>query len=153
MLYGVSYYHEYQPFERLAEDVRLMAAAGLTVARVGESTWASWEPTDSQFAFAWMDRVVDALHAAGIRVILGTPTYAIPPWLARQHPEIMAAPATGRQTPYGARQNMNHAHPVYRAYAARIIRQVVARYAPHPAIIGYQVDNETSSGPLHNPDV
>ena len=64
MLYGVAYYHEYQPYERLDEDIRLMVEAGLTVVRVGESTWASWEPEDGHFEFAWMDRVIDAMHAA-----------------------------------------------------------------------------------------
>ena len=90
MLYGAAYYHEYQPYDRLADDVRLMREAGLTVMRVGESTWASWEPEDGRFEFAAMDRVIDALHEAGIRVILGTPTYAIPPWLHRKHPDLMA---------------------------------------------------------------
>lgn len=153
MLYGAAYYHEYQPYERLNEDIRLMTDAGLTVVRLGESTWASWEPVDGHFEFAWMDRVIDALHGAGIKVILGTPTYAIPAWLHRKHPEIMAQYAQGKRAYYGGRQNMNHANPTFRHYAERIVRQLVSHYATHPAIIGYQVDNETSSGLLYNPDV
>src|SRR6266700_4154959 len=78
VLYGVSYYHGYMPYERLDKDVELMQQAGVTVVRLGESTWSSWEPRDGQFEFAWMDRVIDALHEAGIKVILGTPSYAIP---------------------------------------------------------------------------
>ncbi len=153
MLYGAAYYHEYQPYERLAEDIRLMREAGLTVVRVGESTWTSWEPQDGQFEFAWMDRVIDAMHEAGIKVIFGTPTYAIPAWLHRKHPDLMAEYARDQRAYYGARQNMNHAHPAFRFYAERVIRQLVSRYATHPAIIGYQVDNETGSGLLHNADV
>ena len=153
MLYGAAYYHEYQPYERLAEDIQLMQQAGLTVVRLGESTWASWEPQDGVFEFAWMDRVIDALHKAEIKVILGTPTYAIPTWMHRKHPDLMAQYDHGKRAYYGARQNMNHTHPAFRYYAERIIRQLASHYAPHPAIIGYQVDNETSSGLLHNPDV
>ena len=153
MLYGAAYYHEYQPYDRLTEDIRLMREAGLTVVRLGKSTWASWEPSDGHFEFSWMDRVIDALHDAGIKVILGTPTYAIPAWLHRKHPEIMAQHAQGERAYYGGRQNMNHAHPAFRWYAERIVRQLVHHYAAHPAIIGYQVDNETSSGLLYNPDV
>jgi beta-galactosidase len=153
MLYGAAYYHEYQPYERLAEDIRLMREAGLTVVRLGESTWSSWEPEDGRFEFAWMDRVIDAMHEAGIKVILGTPSYAIPAWLHRKFPEIMAQYERGSKAYYGARQNMNHAHPAYRFHVERVVRQLVSHYAPHPAIIGYQVDNETGSGLLYNPDV
>ena len=51
ILYGASYYHEYMPYERLEQDVQLMEKAGLTVIRVGESTWSSWEPRDGEFEF------------------------------------------------------------------------------------------------------
>ena len=69
-----------------------MKRAGITVVRVGESTWTSWEPRDGEFQFAWMDRIVDKMHAAGIKVVMGTPTYSIPPWLYAKHPEIMVDP-------------------------------------------------------------
>src|SRR5207244_10236054 len=88
VLYVVSYYTEYMPYERLDKDVELMQKARITVVRVGESTWSSWEPRDGDFQFAWMQRVLDRLHAAGIKVILGTPTYSIPTWLYKEHPEI-----------------------------------------------------------------
>ena len=153
MLYGAAYYHEYQPYERLEKDIALMREMNLTVVRVGESTWHNWEPEDGVFQFEWMDRVIDAMHEAGIKVIFGTPTYAIPTWLVKKHPEIMAQRASGQYVPYGARQNMNLDHPLYRHYAERIIRTLMSRYASHPAIIGYQIDNETTSGQLHNPDV
>jgi len=153
MLYGAAYYHEYQPYERLSDDIALMKEMNLTVVRVGESTWHSWEPQDGVFKLEWMDRVIDAMHDAGIKVIFGTPTYAIPAWLRKKHPEVMAQRTTGNYEPYGARQNMNLAHPLYRHYSERIIRKLISHYAPHPAIIGYQIDNETSSGMLHNPDV
>src|SRR5512133_1648639 len=94
VLYGAAYYHEYMPQERLAKDVALMKDAGYTCVRVGESTWTSWEPRDGDFQFAWMDRIVDAMHRAGIRVIMGTPTYSIPPWLYKKHPEILVTQLT-----------------------------------------------------------
>src|SRR5271157_2672167 len=77
VLYGVAYYPEYMPSDRLDKDVELMQKAGITVVRVGESTWSRWEPRDGDFQFAWMQRVLDRLHQAGIKVILGTPTYSI----------------------------------------------------------------------------
>src|ERR1051326_3117915 len=88
VLYGVAYYPEYMPDDRLDRDVEMMQKAGISVVRVGESTWSSWEPRDGDFQFAWMQRVLDRLHAAGIKAILGTPTYSIPTWLYKEHPEI-----------------------------------------------------------------
>lgn len=96
MLFGASYYHEYQPYERLDDDIRLMTAAGISLVRMGESTWSSWEPEDGRFVVEWMERTIDAFHRAHIKVVLGTPTYAIPPWLHHQHPEIMAHDAGDR---------------------------------------------------------
>ncbi len=145
VLYGVSYYYEYMPYERLEEDVRMMKEAGINFVRAGESTWSSFEPREGEFEFAWLERVLDHLHKAGIKVILGTPTYSIPPWLYKKHPEILVTKLKGEKSFYGPRQNMDVTHPTYLFYAERIIRQVVSRFKDHPAVIGYQIDNETAS--------
>ncbi|HUB29574.1 MAG TPA: beta-galactosidase [Terracidiphilus sp.] len=163
VLYGVAYYNEYMPGDqaaRLEKDVALMKAGGLNVVRMGESTWSLWEPEDGKFDYAWMDRVVDAMGKAGIKVILGTPTYSIPAWMAHQHPEILAdriPPGMfgGQPIPaaYGLRQNMDTDSPAYRFYAERLIRHIVAHYKDNPTVIGWQLDNETSSYDADNPDV
>jgi len=167
VLYGVAYYNEYMPqdtpnaqAERLEKDVALMKGAGLNVVRMGESTWSLWEPEDGKFDYAWMDRIVDAMGKAGIKVILGTPTYSIPAWMAHQHPEIFAdriPPGMfgGKPIPstYGLRQNMDTDSPAYRFYAERLIRHMVAHYRDNPTVIGWQLDNETSSYEAVNPDV
>ena len=167
VLYGAAYYNEYMPqdtptaqAERLKKDVALMRAAGLNVVRMGESTWSLWEPADGQFDYAWMDRIVDAMGEAGIKVILGTPTYSIPSWMAHQHPEILADRIPGGQfggkavpSVYGIRQNMDTDSPAYRFYAERLIRHIVAHYKNNPTVIGWQVDNETSSYDAANKDV
>ena len=143
ILYGASYYHEYMPHERLEQDVQLMKEAGLSVMRVGESTWSSWEPREGEFEFAWMERILDSLNRAGIKVILGTPTYSIPPWLFKKHPEILVTRLGGEKSFYGPRQNMDITHPTYLFHAERVIRRIVSRFRNHPAVIGYQIDNET----------
>ena len=88
VLYGAAYYWEYMPYERLDQDVELMQRAGINVVRLGESSWGLWEPEDGRFEYAWMDRVVDRMHKAGIKVIMGTPTYSVPAWMYKEHPEI-----------------------------------------------------------------
>lgn len=163
VLYGAAYYHEYMPSERLDEDIRLMKRANLTVVRVGESTWSSWEPRDGQFEFAWMDRIVEAMHKAGIKVVMGTPTYSIPPWLFKKHPDILvshmteAPPLGDPYMPsyrgsasggaYGPRQNIDFTHPEYLRHAERVILKIADRYKDHPAVIGWQIDNETGPVP------
>lgn len=151
-LYGAAYYHEYMPSERLDEDIRLMKNAGLTVVRVGESSWGLFEPQEGIFQFEWMDRVINKMHEAGIKVILGTPTYSIPAWLAYKHPEVLAEHTQGRKAYYGIRQNIDFTNPTFKFYSERIIRKLMARYAQHPAIIGYQVDNETEARGVNNRD-
>lgn len=153
ILYGAAYYHEYEPYERLDQDVRMMKDVGLNVVRMGESTWSLWEPEDGQFEYAWMDRVVDAMGKAGIKVIMGTPTYSIPPWLYHEHPEILARPLGGAPVFYGMRQNMDISNPTYRRYCERLITHLAEHYKNNPYVIGWQVDNETSAYGASNPDV
>ena len=163
VLYGAAYYNEYMPGDqaaRLEKDVALMKAAGFNVVRMGESTWSLWEPEDGHFEYAWMDRIVDAMGKAGIKVILGTPTYSIPAWMYHQHPEVLVdrippGEFGGKAEPavYGLRQNMDTDSPAYRFYAERLIRHIVAHYKDNPTVIGWQLDNETSSYGAANPDV
>lgn len=142
ILYGAAYYDEYMPEERLAKDVALLKKAGMNVVRIGESTWSTYEPQPGRFDFSHLRRVLDAMGEAGIHVIVGTPTYAIPTWLARLEPDVLALTHDGQEL-YGRRQNMDITHPGYRFYAERIIREQMKVAAPHPAVIGFQIDNET----------
>jgi beta-galactosidase len=150
VLFGAAYYHEYQPTERLKTDLDLMAEARFSVIRVGESVWSTWEPENGRFDLEWLQPVLDGARERGIAVVLGTPTYAVPPWLARQYPEIAGERATGRRIGWGARQEADFTHPAFRFHAERVTREILGRYAAHPAIIGFQVDNEPGNELLHN---
>ncbi|MDX6354116.1 MAG: beta-galactosidase [Streptomyces sp.] len=153
VLFGAAYYHEYQPYERLKTDLNLMAEAHFTVIRVGESVWSTWEPENGRFDLDWLQPVLDGAHERGISVILGTPTYAVPPWLIRLYPEIAGERRTGQPIPWGARQEVDFTHPTFRFHAERVVRRVVERYADHPAVTGFQVDNEPGLELLHNSGV
>lgn len=150
VLFGAAYYHEYQPHDRLEQDLDLMAAAHFSVIRVGESVWSTWEPENGQFDLDWLQPVLDGAHQRGIGVLLGTPTYAVPPWLVRLYPEITGERKTGQRIGWGARQEVDFTHPAFRFHAERVIRKIVSRYADHPAVIGFQVDNEPGNELLHN---
>jgi beta-galactosidase len=150
VLFGAAYYNEYQPYERLTTDLDLMVDAHFSVIRVGESVWSTWEPENGQFDLDWLEPVLDGAHKRGISVLLGTPTYAVPPWLVRLYPEIAGERATGQPIAWGARQEVDFTHPAFRFHAERVIRMIMARYADHPAVIGFQVDNEPGSELLFN---
>jgi len=150
LLFGAAYYHEYQPYERLATDLDLMAEAGFSIVRVGESVWSTWEPEEGVFDLDWLRPVLDEAHARQISVVIGTPTYAVPPWLRYRYPETTADRATGTPIPYGGRQDVDFTHPAFLRLAERLIRKIVDRYAGHPAVIGWQVDNEPGNELLHN---
>lgn len=150
ILFGASYYLEYQPEPRLTTDLDLMAEAGFTTIRVGESVWSTWEPEDGRFELDWLQPVLDGAHERGIAVVIGTPTYAVPPWLARRYPEIAGETKSGQRAPWGARQEIDYTHPAFKFHAERIIRKVVGRYVDHPAVIGIQVDNEPGGMYFHN---
>ena len=149
-LFGAAYYHEYQPYERLAEDFRLMAAANFSLIRVGESVWSTWEPSDGSFDLDWLEPVLNEAHAHDISVIIGTPTYAVPPWLRTRYPETTADRKSTQPIPYGHRQDVDFTHPAFRFLAERLIRKIVLRYRDHPAVIGWQLDNEPGNELLHN---
>lgn len=78
LLFGAAYYDEYMPCERLEQDVEMMKKAGMNTVRIAESTWSTCEPQEGVFDFSHVERVMDAMEDAGINVIIGTPTYAVP---------------------------------------------------------------------------
>ena len=130
-----------------------MQQAGISVVRMGESSRGLWEPEDGRFDYAWMDRVVDRMQKAGIKVILSTPTYSVPAWMYKEHPEIFITRFSGQTITLGYRQNTDLMNPTYRFYCERVIRKLLEHYKNNSTVIGWQIDNETSSGGAANHDV
>lgn len=152
LLYGVAYYDEYMPYERLHEDIKMMKDAGINVVRIAESTWSTLEPQDGIFNFHHIDRVLTAMEEADIKVIIGTPTYAVPTWMVKKYPDVLAVTPDG-QNKYGPRQNMDITDPTYLYYAERAIRKLMEHVKDQPCVIGYQLDNETKHYNTCGPNV
>ena len=140
--FGAAYYDEYMPVSRVDEDMRMMKKAGMNVIRIAESTWSTWEPRDDEFDFTSLHRMLTGAKKYGISVIVGTPTYAIPPWMVRKYPDIPADTHSGPSR-YGHRQNMDITHPGYRFHCERIIRKLMEQVQQYDHVIGFQLDNET----------
>ncbi|MDE6421608.1 MAG: beta-galactosidase, partial [Lachnospiraceae bacterium] len=150
--YGAAYYDEYMPCDRIREDMRMLREAGMNVIRIAESTWATMEPHDGVFNFKHLDRMLEASAAEGIKVIIGTPTYAIPAWMAARYPDILAVTRGGQEI-YGRRQNMDITSPDYLRHAERIIRRMLEHIKDVKHIIGFQLDNETKAYDTRGPRV
>lgn len=144
LLFGAAYYDEYLPYDRIETDMEMMEKAHINVIRIAESTWSTWEPQDNVFDFTHLHRMLKASGKHGIQVIVGTPTYAVPAWLAAKYPDILTQTHDGQER-YGRRQNMDIAHPVYLKHAERIIRKLMEEVSPYGHVIGFQLDNETKS--------
>lgn len=142
ILFGTAYYDEYQPTSNLDEDMRLMKQAHINLIRVGEGSWSHWEPEDGRFSLDWLQPVLDKAAENDIQAIIGVPTFAIPQWLRRKYPEVALKDEHGRALAFGSREEHSYTHPVFRYYAARLIKKIVRRYANHKAVIGWQLHNE-----------
>ncbi|MEU7458273.1 beta-galactosidase [Streptosporangium roseum] len=140
--FGGDYNPEQWPDELRAEDVRLMAEAGVNLVTVGVFGWARVEPAPGAYDLSYFDAVMDELAAAGITVDLATMTASPPPWLAAEHPEILPVTASGAVLSPGGRQHYCPSSPVYRDRAARLVEVLAEHYRDHPALGFWHVGNE-----------
>ncbi|MFF8102908.1 beta-galactosidase [Streptomyces sp. NPDC016640] len=142
LVYGADYNPEQWPRSVWEEDVRLMREAGVNLVSVGIFSWARIQPAEDTWEFGWLDEVLDLLHEGGVGVDLATATASPPPWLTTAHPEILPVTATGETLWPGARQHWRPTSPVFRRYALRLVRELATRYAGHPALVAWHVNNE-----------
>ncbi|MGW3118101.1 beta-galactosidase [Streptomyces sp. NPDC001107] len=140
--YGGDYNPEQWPEEVWAEDMRLMAEAGVTMVSVNIFSWALLEPSEGTYDFSRLDRILDLLHAHGIAADLATPTAAPPAWFFVKHPEALPVDKDGRRLSYGSRQTFCPSSPAYREAALRMAGELARRYADHPAVVMWHIHNE-----------
>ncbi len=146
ILLGADYYPDQTPESLWEEDARMMAEAGITNVRIAEFAWALMEPSEGKYDFNWLQRSIDILHRNKIAVILGTPSAAPPPWLSAKYPEIMEVNERGEKLHTGGRRFTCPTNATYRRLSVIIATEMVRTFAQHPAIIGWQIDNEFTLG-------
>jgi beta-galactosidase len=135
--------------EVLAEDLRLMQAAGVNAVSLGIFAWAALEPEEGRYTFDWLDRTMDDLHAHGVSVALATPSGAKPAWMSERYPEIRRVNADGLREPHRGRHNHCRTSPVYREKCAEMNTRLAERYGEHPALVLWHVSNEYNGGECH----
>ena len=142
LCYGGDYNPEQWPEQVWADDVALMREAGVNLVSVGIFSWALLEPEEGMYEFGWLDRVLELLHGGGIAVDLATATASPPPWFSRAYPESLPVTADGTRLWPGSRQAYCPSSPRYRAAAVTLAEQLATRYADHPALAMWHVNNE-----------
>ena len=139
----------------LDQDFRLFPLAGINSVSVGIFSWAALEPEEGRYDFGWLDEVMDRCAAAGMAVVLATPSGAKPNWMAQKYPEIRRQNPVGRcleptQELQAGRHNHCLTSPIYRAKVAEIDRRLAERYGKHPALALWHISNEFN-GECHCP--
>ncbi|MDH2427034.1 beta-galactosidase [Sphaerisporangium sp. TRM90804] len=142
LAYGGDYNPEQWPEEIWHEDVRLMREAGVTLVSLGIFNWSLLEPAEGTYDFSALDRVIDLLHAGGVRIDLATPTSSPPAWFRRNHPGSRLVDREGHVTGGASRHGFCPSSPDYAAASERIARRLAERYGDHPAVAMWHVHNE-----------
>jgi len=146
---GTNYHpHDDKNIEKIKSDIQLMKAAGFTSVRMGHLAWDSYEPAEGQFDFEWFDKVMDMMNEAGIKVILDIAVHPAPIWLHKKFPSIDVVDAKGNHLYPNHRYMDDAGDPNYQKYALRYTDMLTKRYAKHPALLAFGVDNESGDGPI-----
>jgi beta-galactosidase len=141
-LYGVVYYPEQWPEHQWDSDLARIADTGMNVVRMGEGAWSVWEPEEGRYDFALFDRALELCQKHRLKAIMGTPTYTPPAWLTENYPEVLRVSFQGARLTHGSRRHYNYTSPVYRKKSQAITEVLAEHYKDHPAVIGWQIDNE-----------
>ena len=139
---GVCDYPEHVPMEQWQQHAQQQKALGLSIVRLAEFSWAKLEPEQGIYDWEWLDRAIEIYQSNGLEVVLGTPTATPPAWLIQLYPQILPIDENGQIKKFGSRRHYDHASNVYRQECCRITTQMAKRYGTHPAVIGWQTDNE-----------
>ena len=142
MVLGTCYYPEHWPESLWEEDLERMLECGIQVIRIAEFAWSKVEPYEGVFTYEFFDRFLDLAREKGMKVIFCTPTATPPAWLTEKYPEVLNGTIDGLLFRHGGRRHYNYNSPVYQEKTRIITEAFASHYGPHPAVIGWQIDNE-----------
>jgi len=142
MRLGVCYYPEHWPESMWKDDAARMKALGIDRVRIAEFAWSRIEPAPGEYNWDWLDRAIDVLADAGLKVVMCTPTATPPKWLIDRHPDILPIGADGRPRAFGSRRHYDFSSPSFFEASQKICTAVAERYGKHPAVAFWQTDNE-----------
>lgn len=142
IIMGTDYYPEHWDKSMWEEDLERMLETGIEVIRVAEFSWNKFEPKEGEYTWDFFDEFLDLCKKKGMRVIFCTPTATPPAWMTDKYPEVLNARQDGVLYRHGARRHYNYNSLIYQRFTRELTERMGEHYAKHPAIIGWQLDNE-----------
>ena len=139
---GTCYYPEHWDKKLWRDDLRRMKENGIFTIRIAEFAWSKVEPEEGVFTYEFFDEFLEVAKEANMKVIFGTPTATPPAWLTEKYPEVLNCRLDGTPFYHGMRRHYNYNSPKYQELCKRIVEKIASHYAKHPAIVGWQIDNE-----------
>ncbi|MBB5802676.1 beta-galactosidase [Saccharothrix ecbatanensis] len=140
--YGGDYNPEQWPREVWDDDYAALKLAGINTVTVGVFAWAHLQPAEDRYDFSTLDAIVARATAEGMRIVLATPSGAMPPWLAHKYPEACRVDFEGRRHVYGQRHNACPSSPDFRRLSVAMAGRLAERYGDNPAVVAWHVGNE-----------
>lgn len=140
--YGGDYNPEQWPEETWEEDMRLLKLAHIDTLTLNVFSWASLQPSEEEYSFGKLDRMMELAKKHGMNVCLATSTGAHPAWMARKYPEILRTEFGGRKRKFGGRHNSCPNSLVYRKFSVKLAEKLAERYQGYENIIAWHISNE-----------
>lgn len=139
---GSYYYPEQWNELQWERDLKKMAEMGIEFTHFNEFAWSLLEPEEGVYDFGWLDRAISIAAKYGLKVIMCTPSPTPPVWLSKKYPDILVCRDNGVSLQHGRRQHASWSSDRYCEYVKKIATKLAERYGHHPAVIGWQIDNE-----------
>jgi beta-galactosidase len=142
VLYGADYNPDQWQPAVWDEDMRLMKDAHVTAVSVPIFGWVGLQPDEDTFTFDWLDDVLGRLAGNDVGVCLATATASVPAWVDQRYPDVLVVDEDGVRRRHGNRHSFCPSSPNYRRLSTGLVRALATRYADHPALRLWHVNNE-----------
>lgn len=142
MLYGGDYNPNQWPEEVWSEDMHIFKEAAINSATVNVFSWAKIQPSEEEYNFTELDKIIELLGNENYDIVLATSTAALPAWMFKKYPEVGRTDFEGRHHKFGQRHNACPNSLVYQKYASRLAGKLAERYGNNPHVKCWHINNE-----------
>ncbi len=140
--FGGDYNPEQWDEETRKNDMKMLPQADIDILTLNVFSWAKLQPSEEEYDFSDLDRIMDMAEDAGMNVCLATATATHPAWMARKYPDVLRVDLDGRKRKFGARQNSCPNSPTYRKYSVLLAKKIAERYGNRKSVLAFHISNE-----------
>lgn len=145
-IHGILYGGDYNPNQweedSWEKDLNYLKEGGINSVTINVFSWAELQPEEEQYDFSQLDKIIGKCSAAGMDIVLGTATAAMPAWMFTRYPEVARVDFNGRKRKFGKRHNACPNSMVYRKYSALLAGKLAERYGNNKSVKLWHVNNE-----------